>query len=144
MSPWEVVGRVSTRHKLIPTEIARSYDGCCAASALCGRAGPVTFLLRQKGNPKRRPQGFACFLRCSQRAGRIATTGAIRSFVSQLTQQPHADGAGDLHDSSGLRPRVAPLLGANPRAPPKRCLIATRCVYRSLDADARVELLRRG
>ena len=40
-----------------------------ATSALCGRAGPVTFLLRQKGNPKRRPRGFTDFLRCSRQAG---------------------------------------------------------------------------
>ena len=58
-----------------------------ATSALCGRAGPVTFLLRQKGNPKRRPQGFAVSLRCSRQAG-----GAeIARRVARATRD-HASG----------------------------------------------------
>ena len=103
----------TARRRLLPTKIAFRVRGWFATSALSGRAGPVTFLLRQKGNPKRRPQGLACFLRCSQRAGRIATTGAIRSLVSQPTRRPSADCAGNLQVHAGLRPRAAPLLGAS-------------------------------
>ena len=70
MIPWEVVGRVSTRHKSIPTGVVRGYDGCYATSAPYGRAGPVTFFASpKKVTQKRRPQGFAVFLRCSRQAG---------------------------------------------------------------------------
>ena len=43
MNSWEVVGWVSTHHKLIPTQVVLRKTGSSATSALYGRAGPVTF-----------------------------------------------------------------------------------------------------
>ena len=82
------VGCWFTAPKLLPSHLF-----CIATSALCGRAGPVTFLLRQKGNPKRRPRGFADFLRCSRQAGvaqitrwRAAARGGL--MVRRLDRVP--------------------------------------------------------
>ena len=54
-----------------------------ATLALYGRAGPVTFGIRPKSNPKGLPLHPACSLRCSQRAGpaQIARWRANRALV---------------------------------------------------------------
>ena len=68
--------------------IALRTQTSCATSALYGRAGPVTFLASpRKVTKRRRPQRFACFLRCSRQAG----VAEIAQRVARATRD-HASG----------------------------------------------------
>ena len=82
---------------------------CLAASALFGRAGPVTYLLRQKGDPNIRPDPP------------VLATGGTK------TNRPRARCRARWAHGFGLGPPVAPLLGVEYTGTPSDgFLIASR------------------